>query len=253
MYLENIVFDAYDPGRLGRFWEAALGAETLTDEVEGFETRLHHPGGPDLDLCFPRVPEPPTGPPTGPASDHLTDPPRLQLLLRDGAHPRETVDRLIGLGASRLADGLDRSPLQLCDPQRNAFAVTESSYDDGTGPIAALRLASSDPDRDSDFWAWLSGWSPAPGSAAGLRHISRRGPLLELCAESAPKGQAKNRLHLDVRLESGDDPDQVSRGIMERGGRELELEWGTLPWRVYADPSGNEFCVLPTPSDPVAH
>ena len=73
-------------------------------------------------------------------------------------------------------------------------------------------------------------------------------PLLELCPEPAPKGTAKNRLHLDVRLETGDDPDGVAAGIAERGGRELHPEWGELPWRSYADPSGNEFCVLPAPS-----
>jgi hypothetical protein len=88
-----------------------------------------------------------------------------------------------------------------------------------------------------------------PGVApVSLRHPSRRGPLLELCLESEPKGPAKNRLHLDVRLEQGDDPDQVARGIAERGGREVDHGWGTLPWRVYADGSGNQFCVLPAPS-----
>lgn len=30
MYLENIVMDAAEPQRLGRFWEAALDGERLT-------------------------------------------------------------------------------------------------------------------------------------------------------------------------------------------------------------------------------
>ena len=70
------------------------------------------------------------------------------------------------------------------------------------------------------------------------------------CALSpAPKGTTKNRLHLDVRLETGDDPDDTAASIAERGGRELHHpEWGELPWRHYADPSGNEFCVLPARS-----
>src|SRR4051812_38799893 len=38
--LENVVVDATDPQTLGRFWETALGTETLTDEPDGFETRL---------------------------------------------------------------------------------------------------------------------------------------------------------------------------------------------------------------------
>jgi hypothetical protein len=52
-----------------------------------------------------------------------------------------------------------------------------------------------------------------------------------------------------MRLESGDDPDEVAAGIADRGGRELHPEWAAgLPWRLYEDPSGNDFCVLPARS-----
>ena len=98
-----------------------------------------------------------------------------------------------------------------------------------------------------------SGWTPITGvPTPTLRHLSRRGPLLELCPEPEAKGAegangpAKNRMHLDVRLEAGDDPDDVAAGIASRGGREVfHPEWGELLWRLYLDPSGNEFCVLP--------
>ncbi|MGZ4632114.1 MAG: VOC family protein [Actinomycetes bacterium] len=93
----------------------------------------------------------------------------------------------------------------------------------------------------------MTGWTDAVGVAPrSLRHPSLRGPLLELCPERAPKGTIKNRLHLDIRLETADDPDDVAASIAERGGRELHPGWGELPWRLYADPSGNEFCVLPS-------
>jgi len=213
MYLETLVFDAIDPRRLGRFWEAAVGSETLTDEPEGFETRLHHPGGPDLDLCFQRVPEPPY------------EPLRLHLHLH-GDHQQV-----------------------LADAEDSPYFVTEERevYVD-TGPIAAIALDSSDPERDGELWRWLTGWAPAPGVApVSLRHPSGRGPLLELRLEAEPKGPGKNRRHLDVRLERGEDPDEVARGIAERGGGELDHDWGPLPWRSYTDGSGNEFCVLPAP------
>lgn len=58
MQLENLVFDATDPRRLGRFWEAVVGGERLTDNADAFETRLSIPGGPTIDLCFQRVPMP---------------------------------------------------------------------------------------------------------------------------------------------------------------------------------------------------
>lgn len=187
MYLENVVFDATDPRLLGRSWEARLGTTTLTDEPEGFETRLELADGAYLDLCFQRVPEEPTGPE------------RLRLVV------------------------------------------------EGPGTLAALALESADPERDRDFWAWLSGWVPVAGEGAALRHPSSSGPLLELVPERAAKGPSKNRVHLDVRLE-GEDPDAVAAAIADRGGRELDLGYGDLPWRHYADPSGNELCVLRTSS-----
>jgi len=237
MYLENLVFDAVDPQRLGRFWEAVVGGERLTDVPEGFETRLTVEGGPVLDLCFQRVPEPPS------------DPLRLHLDLTGGARRAEEVERLLGLGATRLDIGQGDAPWDvLADPEGNPCCVMgdRPAYAD-SGPIAGLPLDSADPERDAEFWSWLTGWTVvAPGS---LRHPSLRGPLLALCPEPAPKGADKNRLHLDVRLETGDDPDAVAAGIAERGGRELHPDWADgLPWRLYADPSGNDFCVLPVSS-----
>jgi hypothetical protein len=235
MYLENIVFDALDPHLLGRFWESALGTETLTDEPDGFETRLGHPGGPDLDLCFQPVPEAPS------------EPLRLHLDLRAGGDQHGIVQRLVDLGARRLDTDSDPAGVVLGDAEGNPFRVTQEREVQGdTGPVAALRLESADPERDGELWRWLSGWTPVPGAApVSLRHSSRLGPLLEVCPESQPKGERKGRRHLDVRLESGDDPDEVARGIAERGGRELDRDWGQLPWRFFADGSGNDFCVLP--------
>ena len=239
MYLENLVMDATEPQRLGRFWEAALGGERLTDEPDGFETRLTVEGGPVLDLCLQRVPEP------------SSEPPRLHLDLFGGAARDQVVERLLGLGARHLDIGQRDVPwVVLADPEGNPFCVMpdRAAYAD-TGPIAALPLDSADPDRDARFWSWLTGWTAAgDASAPTLRHPSLRGPLLALCSEPAAKGTAKNRLHLDVRLEAEDDPDDVAAGIAERGGRELHPNWGELPWRLYTDPSGNEFCVLPSRS-----
>ncbi len=234
MYLENLVIDAVEPQRLGRFWEAAVGGERLTDEDDIFETRLALAGGPVLDLCFPRVPEPPARQP------------RLHLDLEGGAHQAEVVDRLLRLGADPLDVGQGDVPwVVLSDPEGNPCCVMEqrAAYAN-SGPIAALPLDSADPERDAGFWSWLTGWIPVAGAYPSLRHPSLRGPVLELCPEPAPKGELKNRLHLDIRLEAGEDPDEVAAGIAERGGRELHPDWGDLPWRIYADPSGNELCVL---------
>jgi len=228
MQLENLVMDAVDPQRLGRFWEAVVGAERLTDEPDLFETRLSIEAGPVLDLCFQRVPEPPSGRP------------RVHVDLSGRGCQVQQVERLLQLGARHLDIGQRGVPWAvLADPEGNPCCVMDERavYADA-GPVAALPLESGDPDRDAAFWSWLTGWTDAPGVAArSLRHPSRLGPLLELCAERAPKGTAKNRLHLDIRLEPGDDADGVAAGIAEHGGRELlHPEWGRLPWRLYADP-----------------
>ena len=238
MFLENIVIDSEDPQRLGQFWEAVLGCERLTDAPGIFETRLSIEGGPVLDLCFPAVPDP-----------RPTESPRLHLDLSSGAGQAEEVERLLGLGARRLDIGQGEVPwVVLADAEGNPCCVLEErpAYAD-SGPLAALPLASADPTRDAEFWSWLSGWTETAGLAPrSLRHPSRRGPFLELVPESAPKGATKNRLHLDIRLEVGDDHDAIAALIVERGGGRLDHpEWGDLPWRSYTDPSGNEFCLLP--------
>lgn len=239
MRLETITIDAINPVRVADFWEAALGTERQTTTLDLIETRLSIPDGPWFDICIPQVPTP------------AEEPLRLHLDLLGGADQAAVVDRLLTLGARHLDVGQGPVPwVVLADVEDNPFCVMEerAEYVD-TGPIAALPLDSADPERDADFWSWLTGWVDVAGSAArSLRHPSLRGPLLELCPEPEAKGESKNRMHLDVRPEAGDDPEAVSAGIIERGGRELGLEWGDLPWRVFVDPSGNEFCMLASES-----
>lgn len=244
MFLENLGIDATDPVRLGRFWAAALGTAPLTVQPDLYETRLVIEGEAYLDLCFAQVPERPTAPR------------RLHLDLRGGAQQVAVAERLRGLGATDLDIGQRDVPWTvLADVEGAAFCVREEREEvTDTGPIAALPLDSADPERDGDFWAWLTGWVDVPGAApCTLRHPSGHGPLLELFPEPAPKQPgAKNPIHLDVRLEAGDDAEKITAEIEERGGRELHPDWGDLPWRVYQDPSGNEFCVLPAPATPAA-
>lgn len=236
MFLENLVMDAGDPRRLGRFWEAVVGGERLTDEAAGYETRMTFGDGLYLDLCFPLV------------TDPVQPSPRLHPDVLGGAAQADVVDRLLGLGARHLDIGQRDVPwVVLADPEGNPLCVMEerSVYVD-TGPVAALPLDSADVDRDADFWSWLTGWTDAAGVAPrSLRHPSRRGPLLELCPERAPKA-GKNRLHLDVRLEPSDDPAAVLAEVEARGGRLLPAN-PEVRWRTGQDPSGNEFCLLPAP------
>lgn len=224
------MWDTREPDRLGRFWAAALGAEVITDEPDGVEARLRLTDDAFLDLCFPRV----AAPSTAPA--------RLHLDLAGGARAHEVVQRLLDLGAERADIGQVAVPWTvLSDPEGNAFCVLDDGSAPGTGPVAALPLDSADPERDAAFWAVITGWTPAAGTAgAALRHPSGAGPVLELCPEPGPR-RGKSRLHLDVRRGPGDDG--VVDRVRELGAVALS-EPGELPWLVFADPSGNEFCIL---------
>ena len=239
MYLQNVVVDARNPRRLGRFWEALLGCATLTDEERAYETRLVVPGGPTLDLCFELVDEPPR------------PSPRLHLEVYGGEVEEQAavVERALSLGASHLDIGQRDVPwVVLADPEGNPFCVMEARPEYAvSGPLSSLPLDSADVARDLAFWSELSGWVPVDSAMPGaLRHASGRGPLLELCPEPRPKepGQ-KNRVHLDIRLEAGDDADATAQRVLDLGGARFEHDWGDLPWQVMTDPSGNELCLLP--------
>ena len=184
------------------------------------------------------------------ASSGRAEPPtagaRLHLDLTGGD---PVVGRALELGATQLDIGQhDVAWVVLADPEGNPFCVVPAGADDaGTGPVAAVQVDSGDPARDLAFWTALSGWGVTDTGESAMRHRTGRGPLVEFWPEPAAKGPGKNGLHLDLRLEFGDDADEVAARIANTGGAELHPGWGELEWRVFQDPSGNEFCVLPTP------
>ena len=176
--------------------------------------------------------------------------PRLHLDVSGGARQAEVVQRALDLGARHLDIGQHDVPwVVLADPEGNPFCVMEERPEYATsGPIAALPLDSADPARDAAFWAELSGWQPVSSAMpAALRHPSGRGVLLELCPEPRPEGRPAPRTGCTSTSGSrrGDDEDAVVARVVELGGRELDPDWGELPWRVVTDPSGNELCLLP--------
>ena len=237
MYLENIAVDARDPGTVGRFWEALLGCTTLTDEPDAFETRMSVPGGPDLDLCFQRVAEP--APPD----------PRLHLDLAGGERQAEVVERALGLGARHLDIGQGDVPwVVLADPEGNPFCVMEHRPEyASSGPIAALPLDSADVERDTRFWSELSGWvredtgdavgaAPPLRARAPARAVPRAAP--QGCGQEPPAPRPPAR---DRRRPGRSSP----AGSSSSAAASSTPDWGDLPWRVLADPSGNELCLLP--------
>lgn len=108
---EQVVIEAVDPKNLGRWWSEALRWVVVDDSPEVFEIQ------PEADrlpgILFLR-----SGDPKGPKN-------RLHLDFRPTDQVAE-VERLIGLGASRLDVGQgDVSWVVLADPEGNEFCVLQ--------------------------------------------------------------------------------------------------------------------------------
>jgi catechol 2,3-dioxygenase-like lactoylglutathione lyase family enzyme len=77
------------------------------------------------------------------------------------------------------------------------------------------------------------------------RQIPRaeRGPGLIFVPAREAK-TLKNRLHIDLSPDSGDDQEAEVHRLESLGARRIDIGQGDVSWIVLADPEGNEFCVL---------
>ena len=99
------------------------------------------------------------------------------------------------------------------------------------------------------FWAEVLGWGVAPDASAEVAVIG--GPARPRDTPGwlflrVPEGKtAKNRMHVDLQA---DDLDAATERLVALGATVLheKREWGTH-WRSFADPEGNEFCVVAEP------
>lgn len=116
--IASLVIDAHDPRKVADFWLAALDWEE--GEVDETGVSIGPPGG-------------------GPGIDVLAVPDdkavknRLHLDLRaDGSTQAAEVERLLGLGATRvdIGQGPDVSWVVLADPEGNEFCVLSRSVQD---------------------------------------------------------------------------------------------------------------------------
>lgn len=114
--------------------------------------------------------------------------------------------------------------------------------------LIGIRVESAAPTELAGFWAEALGWH-ADGTTvrSGVPGV----PDLLFTASQRPK-TAKNRLHLDLDHAPDGDVDTEAARLMVLGAQHTDIGQGTVPWRVLADPEGNEFCVLPRPPLPHA-
>lgn len=238
--LVHIVVDAGDPAALARFWAAALGWEIAFEEPD--EVVISPPGYtyPDpvaLPLVFVPVPE----------RKQVKNRVHLDLPSSSPEHQQAEVGRLLALGAARADIGQHDVPWEvLADPEGNEFCVlSPHPAITSTGAVASVAMDCADPGAVAGFWQQATGWKiwRATDDYVALRAPGDAGPFLDLLKVPDAK-IVKNRLHLDVAPQQGEDTRTTADELIAAGATELDLGQGQVSWVVLADPEGSEFCVL---------
>jgi hypothetical protein len=238
--LVHLVIDAADPVRLARFWAAALGWEVAAEKDGVANVWPHGYQYPDpvaLPLVFLSVPEAKTG------KNRV----HLDLATESAAHQAAEVERLLGLGAVRADIGQGDVPWEvMADPGGNEFCVLDPRpVYLGIGPVAAIVADCRVPAAVAGFWELASGWAPGNSIQDGVSLRSRAGvgPFLELLPSAEVK-TVKNRMHLDLAPEPGEDQATAVAALLAAGAVPADIGQGSVSWTVLADPEGSEFCVL---------
>jgi catechol 2,3-dioxygenase-like lactoylglutathione lyase family enzyme len=107
----------------------------------------------------------------------------------------------------------------------------------------AIVIDVNDLEKQADFWSALLEMEVADRQADwfDLGRLGEGGPALSL--QLVPERKTgKNRLHLDWEV---DDFHETKHRALELGAGELSaVQGGSTPWQVFADPEGNEFCLI---------
>jgi len=111
--------------------------------------------------------------------------------------------------------------------------------------ISCVCIDAVEPRPVADFWTAVLGWEVVEDSEEGISLASpgRDLPMLEIFPVPEAK-QLKNRLHLDLRADRTSFEAEVDR-LEGLGARRVDIGQGPdVTWVVFADPEGNEFCLL---------
>jgi catechol 2,3-dioxygenase-like lactoylglutathione lyase family enzyme len=111
--------------------------------------------------------------------------------------------------------------------------------------ISCICIDAVEPRSVADFWAAVLGWEVVEESDEGISLASpgRAVPTLDILAVPEAK-QLKNRLHIDLRADGDTFEAEVER-LEGLGARRTDVGQGPdVSWVVFADPEGNEFCLL---------
>jgi catechol 2,3-dioxygenase-like lactoylglutathione lyase family enzyme len=116
--------------------------------------------------------------------------------------------------------------------------------------LAQVVIDATDPARLGQFWAATLGWEVVAEEPDEVEIWPRgyRYPdpvALPLIFEPVPEAKTgKNRVHLDVAPQPGEDHAAAVKVLLDAGAGPADVGQGDVPWTVLADPEGGEFCVL---------
>jgi predicted enzyme related to lactoylglutathione lyase len=231
--LDALCIDANDVGRLAHFWAAALHWEI-------YETRDEIGLVPTDDTRFRIVFEPVSEKKAGKNRIHL------DLTTTSTDDQVETVARLVELGARHADVGQrgDEGHVVLADPEGNEFCIIEpeNSFLADCGRLGSITCDGS---REVGyFWSEVFGWPLVwdQDEETAIRAPDGAGPFITWGPPVLSK-ITKNRLHLDIAPDHGDQRAEVER-LVALGATRIDIGQGDVDWVVMADPDGNEFCVL---------
>ncbi|HZR47941.1 MAG TPA: VOC family protein [Streptosporangiaceae bacterium] len=238
--LVHLAVDSADPSRIARFWTAVFGWEVTEEEPEevGIEPPGYtYPSPETIPLVFLPVPEPKT----------VKNRVHLDLATESEADQRAEVERLLALGATRVDIGQGDVPwVVLADPEGNEFCVlSPGSGFASTGRYGYIVIDCEDPKAVVGVWQLATGWDRVKQNdeLIVLRSPHGTGPFLVLL-KVPDKKTVKNRIHLDVAPEPGEDQAEAAARLREAGAVPVDIGQGEVTWQVFADPEGNEFCLL---------
>jgi hypothetical protein len=111
--------------------------------------------------------------------------------------------------------------------------------------IACVCIDAVEPRPVAEFWAAVLGWEVVEDSEEGISLASPGGDLPTLDVLPVPEHKrVKNRLHLDLRADQTSFDSEIGR-LEALGARRVDVGQGPdVTWIVFADPEGNEFCLL---------
>jgi hypothetical protein len=111
--------------------------------------------------------------------------------------------------------------------------------------ISCVCIDAVEPRLVAGFWAAVLGWEVVEDSDEGISLASPARDLPTLDVLPVPEAkQAKNRVHLDLRADDSTFESEADR-LEGLGARRVDVGQGPdVTWVVYADPEGNEFCLL---------